>query len=84
LKHPPWHPYPSSGVRLDSQAIVHRELQLLLAAEVLLRRLNRDVSKQELNLVQLSANVVDVSPRSPTRRGVALGPVINQVYLDPY
>lgn len=45
---------PSSGVRLDSQAIVHRAMQLLLAAEVPFRRLNRDVSEQELNLVQLS------------------------------
>jgi hypothetical protein len=38
----------SSGIRLDAQAVVHRAPKLLLAPEVALGRLNRDVPEEEL------------------------------------
>ena len=47
--------------RLDSESIVDRESQLLLAAEVPLCGLDRHVPKQELNLIQLSASEVTQS-----------------------
>jgi hypothetical protein len=45
----------SSGIRLDAQAVVHRAPKLLLAPEVALGRLNRDVPEEELDLVQFAA-----------------------------
>ena len=38
----------SSGIRLDAQAVVHRAPKLLLAPEVALGRVNRDVPEEEL------------------------------------
>jgi hypothetical protein len=45
LKHPPWRWFPSRGVGFDSQSVVHGNPELLLASEVVLRRLNRDVAE---------------------------------------
>ena len=41
-------------VQLDAHSVVDGKSQFLLAAEVLFRRLDRDVSKQKLDLVQLA------------------------------
>jgi hypothetical protein len=43
-----------SGRRLDPNAIVHCVPDSLLAAEIFLSRLNRNVSKQKLNLLQFA------------------------------
>ncbi len=43
------------GKWLDSQAIIDRSLDSLFPAEVVLRGLNRDVAKQELNLIQFAS-----------------------------
>ena len=48
----------SSGIRLDAQAVVHRAPKRLLAPEVALGRLNRDVPEEELDLVQFAAGEV--------------------------
>lgn len=40
------------------EAVVDRAAEILLAAEIPLCRLHRDVSEQELNLLQLTAAVV--------------------------
>jgi hypothetical protein len=53
--HPPWTRFGSSGVGLDAQSVVHGNPELLFASEVALRRLNRDVTEQELDLVQFAA-----------------------------
>jgi hypothetical protein len=45
-----------SGRRLDPNAIVHCVPDSLLAAEIFLSRLNRNVSKQKLNLLQFAAS----------------------------
>jgi hypothetical protein len=44
----------TSGV-LKPEVVIDRVTELLLAAEVTLRRLNRCVSEQELDLLQFSA-----------------------------
>ena len=41
-------------VRFDAHLVVDGKAQFLLAAEVTFRRLDRDVSKQKLNLVQFA------------------------------
>src|SRR5713101_9076950 len=41
-------------VRFDAHSVVDGKAQFLLAAEVPFRRLDRDVSKQKLDLVQLT------------------------------
>jgi hypothetical protein len=41
-------------VRFDAHSVVDGKAQFLLAAEVPFRRLDRDVSKQKLDLVQLA------------------------------
>jgi hypothetical protein len=43
-----------SGSRLDANAVIDGRPNALLAAEVPLCRLNRDVPEQELNLLQLA------------------------------
>jgi hypothetical protein len=45
-----------SGRRLDPNAIVHCVPDSLLAAEIFLSRLNQNVSKQKLNLLQFAAS----------------------------
>lgn len=52
-------------IRLNPEAIVDGASKLLFAPEVPLRRLNRNVSQQELNLVQFSAGDV-AQPRTRT------------------
>ena len=42
-------------VRLDAHSVIDGKAQFLLAAEVPFRRLDRDVSKQKLDLVQLTS-----------------------------
>jgi hypothetical protein len=41
--------------RFNADLVVHGESELLLAAEVLFRRLDRHVAEQELDLVELAA-----------------------------
>src|SRR5439155_18337926 len=48
-KHPPWRWRRSSGIRFDSQSVVHGDPELLLGSEVALGRLDGDVSEQELD-----------------------------------
>src|SRR5688500_7436467 len=50
----PWRRFASRDVGFDSQSVVHGSPELLLASEVALCRLNRDVPEQELNLVQFA------------------------------
>src|SRR5688500_3045600 len=50
----PWRRFASRDVGFDSQSVVHGSPELLLASEVALGRLNRDVPEQELNLVQFA------------------------------
>jgi hypothetical protein len=45
-------------VRFDAHSIVDGKAQFLLAAEVPFRRLDRDVSKQKLDLVQLATETM--------------------------
>jgi hypothetical protein len=45
----------SSGIRFDSQSIVHRDPELLFASEVALGRLDGDVAEEELELVEFAA-----------------------------
>ena len=45
----------SGGIRLDAQPIVHGMPQLLLAPEVALCRLYRDVAEEKLDLLQFAA-----------------------------
>jgi hypothetical protein len=44
-----------SGIWFDSDAIIDRRPNPLLAAKVSLGRLNRDMSQQELDLLQFAA-----------------------------
>ena len=44
-----------AGLRLDADVVVHSSANTLLASEVSFRRLDRNVSEQELDLFQLSA-----------------------------
>jgi hypothetical protein len=58
LKHPPWRRSASSGIGFDSQSVVHRNPELLLASELALGRLDGDVAEQELDLIQLATRDV--------------------------
>jgi hypothetical protein len=56
----------SSGVRLDSQSVVHGNPELLLASEVALCRLDGNVAEQELDLIQFTAReVAEAGARAP-------------------
>jgi hypothetical protein len=55
LKDPPWRWRRSSAIRLNSQVVVHRDPELLLASATTLRRLDRDVAEQELDLIEVAA-----------------------------
>jgi len=55
LKDPPWWRSWSSGIRFDAQSVVHGDSELLLASQVTLSRLDRDVAEQELDLIQFAA-----------------------------
>jgi hypothetical protein len=63
LKHPPRRRSASSGIGFDSQSVVHRNPELLLASEVALGRLDGDVAEQELDLIQFAARDV-AKPRA--------------------
>jgi hypothetical protein len=52
---------------LDTDPIVHRRLDSLLAAEVSLRCLYRDMAEEELNLFELSAGRVAQPGARPTQ-----------------
>src|SRR5215471_19076234 len=56
---------PSSGSRLDANAVINGRLNALLAAEVPLGRLNRNVPEQELNLLQLATRRMAESSTCP-------------------
>jgi hypothetical protein len=58
LKHPPRRQSWSSGIRFDSQSIVHCNPELLLAPKVALGRLDRDVAEQKLDLIRFAAGEV--------------------------
>jgi hypothetical protein len=66
LKHPPWRHSWSSGIRFDTQSVVHGNPQLLLASKVALRRLDGDVAEHELNLIQFAAG--KMATRAQVRR----------------
>jgi hypothetical protein len=45
----------SSGIGFDAQSVVHSDPELLLTAKIALRRLDRHVAEQELNLIEFPA-----------------------------
>jgi hypothetical protein len=50
----------------NANLVVHGESELLFAAEVMFRRLDRDVAEQELDLVELAAGqMTEPGTRSP-------------------
>jgi hypothetical protein len=55
LKDPPWPWHGSSGIRFDSQSVVHGNPELLLASKITLRGLDGDMSEQKLDLIQFAA-----------------------------
>ncbi len=55
LKNPLWRRFRSSGIRFDSQSVVHSAPQLLFAAKIAFRRLDRDL--------ELGRSPNDPSPR---------------------
>ena len=54
LEDPPCRPPRSSGIRFDSQSVVYGGPEFLFASQVALRRLNRYVPQEKLDLVQFS------------------------------
>jgi hypothetical protein len=52
------YPEPLPALRFDTNPIVHRSANPLFAAEITFGCLHRDVSEQELDLLQLSAGGV--------------------------
>jgi hypothetical protein len=56
-----------SGIWFDSDAIIDRRPNPLLAAKVSLGRLNRDMSQQELDLFQFAACSVAQTSARPTQ-----------------
>ena len=54
-------------VRFDAHSVVDGKTQFLLAAEVTFRRLDRDVSKQKLDLVQFATGKM-AEPRAATSK----------------
>jgi hypothetical protein len=64
---PPW---------FDSQSVVHRNPELLLASEVALSRLDRDVTEQELDLIQFAA-------REVAQSGARAPQVVRGQLVDP-
>jgi hypothetical protein len=50
--------YPRGALRFQADAIVHRASETLLASQVPFRRLYRDVTQEELNLLKLSTGGV--------------------------
>jgi hypothetical protein len=75
MKHPPWWWFASRGVGFDSQSVVHGYPELLLASEVALCRLNREVAEQELDLIQFAA-------REMTETGARAPQVVRSGLLD--
>jgi hypothetical protein len=58
LMHPPRRWSGSSGIGFDSQSVVHRNPELLLASKIALRCLDGDVSEQELDLIEFATREV--------------------------
>jgi hypothetical protein len=48
-------PQSAAGLRLDADSIVHRSANPLFAAEITFGCLDRDMAKEELDVLQLSA-----------------------------
>jgi hypothetical protein len=61
-----WNLRRSRRVRFQANPIVHRVAETLFAAQVPLRRLHRDVSQQELNLLQFTAGLMAKTGTRPT------------------
>ena len=53
-------------VRFQADPIIHRVAEALFAAQVPLRRLHRDVSQQELNLLQFTTGLMTKTGTRPT------------------
>src|SRR5947209_2971407 len=62
--------------RFNAQSIVHCSPELLLASEVALRRLDKDVAEQELDLIQFTAGEVAQTSAGTTQvvRGKVVDP----------
>ena len=60
-------PSSPSGVRFDSDSIIDRRSNALLAAQVAFCRLDRNVSQKELDLFQLSSRGVAEPGTGPTK-----------------
>ena len=66
LMHPPWRWSGSSGIRFDSQSVVHGNPELLLASEVAFGCLDGDVAEQELDLIKFAAGeMAETSASAP-------------------
>jgi hypothetical protein len=73
LKHPPWRPAPSGGIRFDPQSVVHGNPQLLLASEVAFRGLDGDLAELKLDLVKFAAREYPApGHRCQSAKGAAL------------
>jgi hypothetical protein len=65
LKDPPSRASGSSGIGFDSQSVVHRNSELLLASEIALGRLDGDVAEQKLDLIQFATREVAETGANP-------------------
>src|SRR5690349_14434407 len=52
----PWTRMGNPSLRFDADFVVHGESELLLATEVIFRRLDRYVAEEELDLVEVAAS----------------------------
>src|SRR2546428_303299 len=75
-KHPPWRRCRSSGIRLDSQSVIHGSPELLLASKVALCRPDGDVAEQKLDLTQFAA-------RKVAETGAGAPQVVRGQLVDP-
>jgi hypothetical protein len=57
----------SLQVRFQPNPIIHRVAETLLAAQVPLRRLHRDMPQKELNLLQFTAGLMAKTGASPAK-----------------
>jgi len=61
------HSWRLGAIRLDAHPIVDGSAQLLFTTEITFRCLDRDMSEQELNLIQFATRKVAESRASPTK-----------------
>jgi hypothetical protein len=72
----------SSGIRFDAQSVVYSGSELLLAAKVAFRRLDRYVAEQELNLIEFpTRKMAEAGAGTPIMPAPALTPQITWVDL---